>query len=94
MTSKYMNLLKILPRSEEYVDNVEILPMITDMSRLQYLTAQLGKQMPDHKELPLILDLDNLLDSIRGVPTIVLETKYQYHQLKEEFYNYRKDSEN
>lgn len=49
--------------------------------------------MPDQKELPLILDLDNLLDSIRGVPTIVLETKYQYQQLKEEFYNYRKESE-
>jgi hypothetical protein len=31
---KYHKVLKLLPRSEEYVDNIEILPMITDMSRL------------------------------------------------------------
>jgi hypothetical protein len=31
---KYQKVLKLLPRSEEYVDNIEILPMITDMSRL------------------------------------------------------------
>lgn len=31
---KYQKVFKLLPRSEEYVDNIEILPMITDMSRL------------------------------------------------------------
>jgi hypothetical protein len=77
-TEKYTKLNRLLPRSEEYVDNIEILPMITDMSRLQYLTAQLNKQMPDSKELPLILDIDNLLESIRSVPTSILETKYTY----------------
>lgn len=86
---KYQKLLKLLPRSEEYVDNIEILPMITDMSRLSYLTAQLGRPMPDLKELPLILDIDNLLESIRAQPTNVLETKYTWQQLKEEFYQYR-----
>lgn len=31
---KYQKVFKLLPRNEEYVDNIEILPMITDMSRL------------------------------------------------------------
>jgi hypothetical protein len=34
--------------------------------------------MPDLKELPLILDVDNLLESIRAQPTNVLETKYTW----------------
>ena len=33
-SEKYQKLFKLLPRSEEYVENIEILPMITDMSRL------------------------------------------------------------
>jgi hypothetical protein len=49
--------------------------------------------MPDLKELPLILDVDNLLESIRAQPTNVLETKYTWQQLKEEFYLYRKEAE-
>ena len=49
--------------------------------------------MPDLKELPLILDIDNLLESIRAQPTNVLETKYTWQQLKEEFYLYRKEAE-
>ena len=49
--------------------------------------------MPDPKELPLVLDIDNLLESIRAQPTNVLETMYTRQQLKEEFYLYRKEAE-
>jgi len=43
MTEKYTKLLRLLPRSEEYVDNIEMLPMIRDMSRLQTLTKTLNR---------------------------------------------------
>jgi hypothetical protein len=49
--------------------------------------------MPDQKELPLILDIENLLESIGAQPSNVLETKYTWQQLKEEFYLYRKEGE-
>jgi len=93
MTEKYTKLLRLLPRSEEYVDNIELLPMIRDMSRLQTLTKTLNRSMPDPKELPLVLDIDNILDSIRAVPTSLLQTKHEYQLLKEELYLYQKEAQ-
>ena len=49
--------------------------------------------MPDSVELPLVQDLDNILESIRSEPTSLLEQKYLHKVVKDEYYNFKKEAE-
>lgn len=49
--------------------------------------------MPDSTELPLVQDLDNILESIRSEPTSQLEQRYSHKLVKDEFYNFKKEAE-
>ena len=67
--------------------------MISDTQRLQFLLNVLQKSMPDSTELPLVQDLDNILESIRSEPTSQLEQRYSLKLVKDEFYNFKKEAE-
>jgi hypothetical protein len=60
---------------------------------MQFLLDILQKKTPDGTELPLIQDIDNILESIRSEPTCLLEQKYQLKLVKDEYYNYKKEAE-
>ena len=49
--------------------------------------------MPDSVELPLVQDLDNILESIRSEPTSLLEQRYLHKVVKDEYYNFKKEAE-
>lgn len=91
--TRYDKIQKLLPRYEQYADKIEMLPMISDTQRLQFLLNVLQKSMPDSTELPLVQDLDNILESIRSEPTSQLEQRYSLKLVKDEFYNFKKEAE-
>jgi hypothetical protein len=53
----------------------------TDISRLKYLCKKLKKPMPNEVELPLILDLDLIMSSIKSKTCHVMNSMYEHEIL-------------
>ncbi len=80
-TDNFDRMKNLFPRCEEYLERIklnEIEATRTDPSRLKYLCKKLKKPIANEFELPLILDLDLIMSSIKAKTCHEMNAMYEH----------------
>jgi hypothetical protein len=83
----------LFPRCEEYLEKIklnEVEATRTNVGRLKYLCKKLKKPQPTDLELPLILDLDLIMSSIKAKTCHEINAMYEHEILAGAFSTLRR----
>ncbi len=83
-TDNFDRMKNLFPRCEDYLEKIKLNDVEatrTDENRLSYLCKKLKKPMPSELELPLILDLDQIMSSIKAKTCHVMNAMYEHELL-------------
>ena len=94
-TDNFDRMKNLFPRCEEYLEKIklnEVEATRTDIGRLKYLCKKLKKPMANDVELPLILDLDLIMSSIKAKTCHVMNAMYEHEILARTYEQFKLDS--
>lgn len=94
-TDNFDRMKNLFPRCEEYLEKIklnEIEATRTNVGRLKYLCKKLKKPHPNDLELPLILDLDVIMSSIKAKTCHEMNAMYEHEILAGAYEHFKADT--